>query len=82
MFEGKPREVKVTGYGTMFDSTKATVKIGRKIEISKEEHPLVIVDGKELPYEKMGELNHDTFESIKMFKDETTIKKYGDKGKN
>ncbi|WP_100616048.1 M56 family metallopeptidase [Confluentibacter citreus] len=81
-FEGKTmNNVTVVGYGTMSDSTK-TIRIGHKLDIGKDKHPLVIVDGKESPQEEFEKLNPDKIESMTVLKDETATKKYGDKGKN
>ena len=80
--EGKTmNNVTVVGYGTMSDSTK-TIRIGHKLDVGKDKHPLVIVDGKESPQEEFEKLNPDKIESMTVLKDETATKKYGKKGKN
>ncbi|WP_100612485.1 M56 family metallopeptidase [Confluentibacter lentus] len=80
--EGKiMNNVTVVGYGTMSDSTK-TIRIGHKLDVGKDKHPLVIVDGKESPQEEFEKLNPDKIETMTIIKAENAIKKYGDKGKN
>ncbi|PKQ46107.1 M56 family metallopeptidase [Confluentibacter flavum] len=74
-------DIKVTGYATKLDST-TTIRIGHKLDIGKDKHPLILVDGKELPQEEFEKLNPDTVESMTVLKDETATKKYGKKGKN
>lgn len=43
---------------------------------------LVILDGKEIPKEKMNEIDPKTIESISVLKDKSATDLYGDKGKN
>ncbi|WP_299521395.1 M56 family metallopeptidase [Winogradskyella sp.] len=71
------------------DETKSTIIIGdedgdNNIYISglNGENPLYIVDGKEVSKEKFTKLNPKKIESVTVLKDESAIKKYGDKGKN
>ena len=68
---------KVIGYGKTSDSIKNI-----KIKIDKDKQPLTIVDGEELPYEKLESINPDNIKSIEVFKNKKNIKKYGRKGKN
>ena len=44
--------------------------------------PLVIVDGKEVPYENLKTIAPDDVESINMLKDQAAVKMYGEKGKD
>jgi len=78
---GKPtNEVKVIGYGAKPDSTYSkTIRSGYGLNVGKDKHPLVIVDGKKSSHE---ELNPDKIESITVLKAETATKKYGKKAKN
>ncbi|APY10165.1 hypothetical protein BWZ22_02460 [Seonamhaeicola sp. S2-3] len=48
----------------------------------EEENPLFIIDGKEVEKDPIKGLNPEDIESINVLKDESAIKKYGDKGKN
>jgi bla regulator protein blaR1 len=81
-FEGKPmNNVTVVGYGTMSDSTK-TIRIGHKLDVGKDKHPLIIVDGKEIPQEDFEKLNPDKIETMTILKAETATKKYGKKIEN
>ncbi|WP_111308268.1 M56 family metallopeptidase [Confluentibacter sediminis] len=80
--EGKTmNNVTVVGYGTMSDSTK-TIRIGHKLDVGKDKHPLVIVDGKEIPQEDFEKLNPDKIETMTILKAETATKKYGKKIEN
>jgi bla regulator protein blaR1 len=74
-------EVTVVGYGTMSDSTK-TIRIGHKLDVGKDKHPLVIFNGKEVSQEELEKLHPDIVKSMTVLKDESAVKKYGDKGKN
>jgi TonB family protein len=44
--------------------------------------PLVIVDGKEVPYENLKTISPDDVESINVLKDQAAIKMYGEKAKD
>ena len=46
------------------------------------ETPLVVVDGEEISVSSLEKLSSDTFESINVFKGETAINRFGEKGKN
>ncbi len=49
---------------------------------TNDKSPLFIIDGKESSKVNMTDLNPDDIESINVLKDESAIRKYGDKGKN
>jgi len=54
-----------------------------QIFIKEETEPLVIIDGKVHDYlEAINSIDSDIIKSIKVFKGEASIKKYGDKGLN
>jgi TonB family protein len=44
--------------------------------------PLVIVDGKEVPYENLKSIAPDDVESVSVLKDQAAVKMYGEKGKD
>ena len=46
------------------------------------ETPLVVVDGEEISVSSLEKLSSDTFESINVFKGETAINRFGERGKN
>ena len=46
------------------------------------EAPLIMVDGEEFSVSSLEKLSSDTFESINVFKGETAINRFGEKGKN
>jgi TonB family protein len=46
------------------------------------ETPLVVVDGEEISVSSLEKLSSDTFESINVFKGETAINRFGEKGNN
>ncbi|AUP80965.1 M56 family metallopeptidase [Flavivirga eckloniae] len=51
--------------------------------ISNNAHPLYIIDGKEIKKEEVEDIiDHDDIETIRVIKNKSDIKKYGDKGKN
>ncbi|MFI1743563.1 M56 family metallopeptidase [Thalassobellus sediminis] len=81
--KGKASEVLVTGYGKSSDSINDSQSIRiRATSTANGKQPLVIVDGKELPYEKLEKIKPDNIKSIDVLKDEKAIEKYGKKGKN
>ena len=45
-------------------------------------HPLVVIDGKTVDFEKMKDVDPKTIESIDVHKDKSGIEKYGEKAKN
>lgn len=44
--------------------------------------PLIIMDGKEVPDGKMGDLNHDNIETIEVLKGGKAVEKYGEKARD
>lgn len=48
----------------------------------KAEPPLIILEGKEASFDKLGALDPNTIESINVLKDESAEKQYGEKAKN
>jgi bla regulator protein blaR1 len=62
--------------------SKSTMTIGKNAEITEGKKPLVVVDGKELDYEKLEKLNPNNIKSINVLKDKSATDKYGEKGKN
>jgi TonB family protein len=48
----------------------------------KKENPLVLLDGKEIPFSSMNDISPEGIESIDVLKNESVTKKYGEKGKN
>jgi hypothetical protein len=53
----------------------------RGLSSNKDETPLIIVDGKEVPYDKMKEIDPKSIESIEVIKDKSSEDKYGEIGK-
>jgi len=43
---------------------------------------LVLLDGKEIPFSKMSEINPDTIKSISVLKEKAELEQYGEKGRN
>ncbi|MFI1770738.1 TonB-dependent receptor plug domain-containing protein [Thalassobellus citreus] len=82
--EGKPfNKVSVTGYGKSSDSINDNRHIRiRSTSTANGNSPLIIVDGKELPHEKLENIKPDNIESMKVLKDKKAIDKYGKKGEN
>ncbi|WP_308993045.1 M56 family metallopeptidase [Mariniflexile litorale] len=79
--KGKASDIKVIEYSNASDSNK-NIKIGHKIEIDSYKQPLIIVDSKELPYEKLKNIKHNNIKSMNVIKDEKAIEKNGVKGIN
>ncbi len=68
---GKIIGVKVKDSDTQ---SKSTTVIDKNI--------LVILDGKEIPKEKMNEIDPKTIESLSVLKDQAAVELYGEKGRN
>jgi TonB-dependent SusC/RagA subfamily outer membrane receptor len=59
----------------------ASIRIRGNAEISEENTPLIIIDGKEVNV-NVNSINPNQIQSIDVFKNEVAIAKYGEKGKN
>ena len=79
----KEDDVKVVGYGRLSDRLPGDVKIRiRDGQIGKEK-PLIIIDGVEqIKDDAIDKLNPNIIESISVLKDESSVKLYGEKGKD
>lgn len=79
----KGDDVKVVGYGRLSDRLPGDVKIRiRDGQIGKEK-PLIIIDGVEqIKDDAIDKLNPNIIESISVLKDESSVKLYGERGKN
>ena len=79
----KEDDVKVVGYGRLSDRLPGDVKIRiRDGQIGKEK-PLIIIDGVEqIKDDAIDKLNPNIIESISVLKDESSVKLYGERGKN
>ena len=67
------------------EDTSKTVKVSStvvQVSSSRHEEPLYIINGKETDAEIMRALNPESIESIDVLKDESAIKRFGEKGKN
>ena len=76
-------DVKVVGYGRLSDRLPGDVKIRiRDGQIGKEK-PLIIIDGVEqIKDDAIDKLNPNIIESISVLKDESSVKLYGERGKD
>jgi len=63
-------------------SITASDSIGIKVRPDSEKYPLVIIDGVEVTYEEMQEINPDRIGSISVLKDKSAFALYGEKGNN
>ena len=79
----KEDDVKVVGYGRLSDRLPGDVKIRiRNGQIGKEK-PLIIIDGVEqIKDDAIDKLNPNIIESISVLKDESSVKLYGERGKD
>ena len=79
----KEDDVKVVGYGRLSDRLPGDVKIRiRDGQIGKEK-PLIIIDGVEqIKDDAIDKLNPNIIESISVLKDESSVKLYGERGKD
>ena len=79
----KEDDVKVVGYGRVSDRLPGDVKIRiRDGQIGKEK-PLIIIDGVEqIKDDAIDKLNPNIIESISVLKDESSVKLYGERGKD
>lgn len=85
--QNTPIDLKVTGYGenkkegiTLNSDSKIIIK-GMN-DSGNETKPLIVIDGVISENQNLDKLDPETIESITVIKDETSTKKYGEKGKN
>lgn len=79
------KKVELQKYTDHSDKKQKIVVKGSKgilSELPEEDRPLLIMDEKEIEFEKLKDLNPNEIESISVLKDESATKKYGEKGKN
>ncbi len=57
-------------------------KSSLKWDKTKKDKPLVIVDGKEIPYKNLSKISPESIKNISILKDKKAIEKYGKKAKN
>ncbi len=94
-FKGSKTEIKVTGYGQHLvkadekNNGTSSINVNEddekvSIRISSKNPPLIVIDGKEQPKADMNNLGlePEDIESMNVLKDETAVKKYGQKGNN
>lgn len=83
---GKPGIIRISehknkdGEIVKFDSVYVTKY--RPKPIKPGEEPLIILDGKEMPYATMNSITPEDMESVNILKDTAATLKYGEKGKN
>lgn len=53
-----------------------------EVDTSKKDKPYILVDGKELPYENLKDVESMNIYSIEVFKGDEAVQKYGEKGKH
>lgn len=53
----------------------------RGLSIDKDETPLIFIDGEEVPYDEIKEIDPQSIESIEVLKDKSALSNYGEKGK-
>ena len=79
----KEDDVKVVGYGRLSDRLPGDVKIRIRDGQSGKEKPLIIIDGVEqIKDDAIDKLNPNIIESISVLKDESSVKLYGERGKD
>ncbi|CEN34004.1 M56 family metallopeptidase [Capnocytophaga cynodegmi] len=69
--------IKIIGYQ---EQVKDPIKA--KVQYLHEPKPTVIIDGKEIDFSELQQMNPDEIENITVLKDERAIELYGEKGKN
>jgi TonB family protein len=65
-------------------TSKATEEkeLDRGLSIDKDEAPLIFIDGEEVPYDEMKEIDPKSINHITVLKDASASRKYGEKGNN
>lgn len=64
------------------DNTYGPLNIQLNTIDARGENPLIIIDGKEKPYQELNSIDHETIEAITVLKGKSATDKYGDKAKN
>src|SRR5699024_1676932 len=54
----------------------------KEVTVDEKPQPLYIIDGKSVSKDVLDQLNPDKIASIDVLKDESAVKKYGEKGEN
>jgi TonB-dependent SusC/RagA subfamily outer membrane receptor len=54
----------------------------RGLSIDKDETPLIFIDGEEVPYDEIKEIDPNSIEHIEVLKDKSALDNYGEKGRN
>jgi len=83
--QNTPIDVKVTGYANNQNentSTNTGVKIWSTGTSETGSKPLIVLDGVIAEDQNLDKIDPETIQSISVIKDETSTKKYGEKGKN
>lgn len=81
----KKDEVRVVGFGSMSDpGNPLNIRVMKRdsMGVSVNAEPLVFIDGIKAADDAMSKINPNIIESISVLKDATSIKLYGEKGKN
>lgn len=72
--------VTVVGYGVRKDEKSASAAV--KLSATGSNQPLVVLDGKIIPYEEMENIPPSSIHSISILKDKNAVELYGEKGRN
>lgn len=72
--------VEVAGYGVRKDGANPVLKLTSSG--SNTNQPLVVLDGKIIPYEEMENIPPSSIHSISILKDKNAVELYGEKGRN
>ena len=72
---------------TWTDEDETVIKLGDNksslfISTDGDEKPLIIIDGKQVSYDKLNSVSPNNIESVNVLKGETSLKTYGEKGEN
>lgn len=81
----KKDEVRVVGFDSMNDpGNRLNIKVMKRdsVSVSVKEEPLVFIDGIKAADDAMSRIDPNTIESISVLKDATSVKLYGDEGRN
>jgi len=73
--------VKVIGSGTALKGSPVRIMV-RSLPHDDNKKPLVILDGKKIPFEEMDNIDPKSIESMSVLKDKTATEMYGEEGKN
>jgi TonB family protein len=81
LFEGQDLKFSLSLSTKLAPEAAENKELVRGLSIDKDETPLIFIDGEEVPYDEIKEIDPQSIESIEVLKDKSALSNYGEKGK-